>query len=190
MTTRTSSKEALKENSKHVLEELWDAEEEEQLYKIFKRECLGAKIIQKMLCCSKEGLQDLSCREDEDFVLCLQKHKVGHIRIMVRYQSHLRAKDILPGGMETFRFNYIFRKDCNSFVNHPDDITLFSSTCDMTTTPPSNFGLVDSFKVAYSPFDPFKCLLKYVQVFLLLLSQGHIRVLGTGIPSPLLERMS
>ena len=49
MATRTSRKAALKEDIKHVLEELWDAEEEEPLYKIFTIECLGAKIIQKVL---------------------------------------------------------------------------------------------------------------------------------------------
>ena len=37
MTTRASKKAALKEDIKHVLEELWDAEEEELFYKIFSR---------------------------------------------------------------------------------------------------------------------------------------------------------
>ena len=43
MTTRTSSKEALKEDIKNVLEELWGAEEEEPLYKYFTRELMEKK---------------------------------------------------------------------------------------------------------------------------------------------------
>ena len=57
MTTRTSRKASLKEDIKHALEELWEGEEEEEpLCKILTRECLGAKIIQKMLRCSKVEL--------------------------------------------------------------------------------------------------------------------------------------
>ena len=50
MITSASRKADLKEDIKHVLEELWDSkEEEESLYKIFTREFLKAKITQKML---------------------------------------------------------------------------------------------------------------------------------------------
>ena len=59
MATITAMKEALKEDIKHVLEELWDAKEEETLFKIFTRECLGAKIIQSMLGYSKVELKEL-----------------------------------------------------------------------------------------------------------------------------------
>ena len=41
MNSRKKRKEALKEDIKHVLEELWDLEEEEPLCKIFTREFLG-----------------------------------------------------------------------------------------------------------------------------------------------------
>ena len=53
MTTRTSRKESLKEDIKNVLEELWDSEEEEIFYKIFTRECVNAKEMQKILRFSK-----------------------------------------------------------------------------------------------------------------------------------------
>ena len=71
--------------------------------------------------------------------------------MMVYYQSHLRANDLLPEDTETFRFNSMTRKDHNSFVNHPDAMVLVSSTCDMTTIMPANSGLADNFKVACSP---------------------------------------
>ena len=43
MTTRTSRKEALKEDIKYVLEELWCADEEEPSYKIFSIECMNTE---------------------------------------------------------------------------------------------------------------------------------------------------
>ena len=49
MTTSKSRKAALKEDIKHVLEESWDSEEEEPFYKIFTRECLNAKGMQKII---------------------------------------------------------------------------------------------------------------------------------------------
>ena len=53
MSTRKSRKAALKEDMKYVLEELWDAEEEEPFYEIFSRECVNAKGTQKSLLHSK-----------------------------------------------------------------------------------------------------------------------------------------
>ena len=74
MKTRTSRKVALKEDIKHVLEELWDDEEKEPLCKIFTRECMEEKSIQKFLRHSKTELQDLSCRDYDDAVIYLRKH--------------------------------------------------------------------------------------------------------------------
>ena len=61
MTTMVARKEALKEDVKHVLEELQDAEEEEPFFKIFTREC--EKGTKKVMRCSKVDLQDLSHRD-------------------------------------------------------------------------------------------------------------------------------
>ena len=74
MATRKSREIALKEDIKHIIEELWDLEEEKPLYKIFTRGCLGANKIQDVLQCSKEELKDLSYRDNDDSVLYLQKH--------------------------------------------------------------------------------------------------------------------
>ena len=151
MTSRTSSKASLKEDTNHVLEELWDDEEEEPLYKIFTRECLGAKSIQKFLRNSKAELRDLSCRDHDDAVLYLQNCEVGDVCIMVKYQSHLRAKNLLHKDIGSFRFNSMNRKDCISFVNHLDAMASVISTGDIATTPPTSSGLADNFKVTYSP---------------------------------------
>ena len=59
MENRTSRKEALKEDIKHVLEELWDAEEEDPFCKNFKRKCANAKGMKKILRHSKAKLQEL-----------------------------------------------------------------------------------------------------------------------------------
>ena len=77
MTTRTSRKSALKEDIKHVIEELWDLEEEEALYKIFTKEFLGAKSTQDVMRHSKVDLKDLSDRNEDDDVLYLHKCDVG-----------------------------------------------------------------------------------------------------------------
>ena len=45
-------------------------------------------------------------------------------------------------------------------MNHPDSIALMSSTGYMNTTPPSNTGLAENFKVSSSPADSFKKSIK------------------------------
>ena len=59
MATKTSRKAAFKEEIKHVLEELWDSEEEEPFYKIFTRVFMNAKGTQKIIRDSKTQLKDL-----------------------------------------------------------------------------------------------------------------------------------
>ena len=81
--TRSRKQAALKEDVKHLLEELWDAEEKDALYKIFTKE--SKKGTQKVLSYSKEELQDLSCVKDDGTVLHLEKHEVGDIRMLVHY---------------------------------------------------------------------------------------------------------
>ena len=75
--------------------------------------------------------------------------------MIVHYQSHLITKELFTEGKYTFRFNSMIRKDFRSFVNHPDDIALISSTGDITVKPPTNTGLSDNFKFTYSPADSF-----------------------------------
>ena len=70
--------------------------------------------------------------------------------MLVNYQSHRIATEIFPEDADAFSFNSTTRKDCISFVNHPDAIVLMSSTCNITTTPTANTGLADNFKVACS----------------------------------------
>ena len=124
MTTRTLKKAALKEGIKNVLEELWDTEEEEPFYKIFSRECMSTKRMQKILRHSKAQLQELSYRDDDHTVYYLQKYEVRDVHILVYYQSHLIARTHFPEYSETFRLNLMTRKDCISFVDHPDAIAL------------------------------------------------------------------
>ena len=76
MTTRESIKIVLKEEIKYILEELWRIEEDELLCKIFTRECMKTRDIQKVLRLSKEELNELSHAEDDDTVTFLEKHEV------------------------------------------------------------------------------------------------------------------
>ena len=70
--TREQRKVALKEDVKNLLEELWDAEEEEIFYKIFIRET--SKGFHKVLYHSKEEFRELSYREDYRTFYNLEKH--------------------------------------------------------------------------------------------------------------------
>ena len=71
--------------------------------------------------------------------------------MMAHYQYRLSTNGILPENIETFRLNSITREAYVSFVRHPDCIELVRSTGDITTTPPTNTGLV-----FYSPAYYFK----------------------------------
>ena len=64
-------------------EELWDVEEEKPFCKIFTRECLNAKGIQKIMQCTKTHLQDLSCNNDDYAVHYLQNHEVDNVCMLV-----------------------------------------------------------------------------------------------------------
>ena len=105
MNSRKKRKEALKEDIKHVLEELWDLEEEEPLYKIFTRKFLGVWSIQEVLQYPKAEIKDTSHRDDYDTSLYLQRHDVVKVHMIVHYQHHLSTKGILPEETETFRLN-------------------------------------------------------------------------------------
>ena len=75
--------------------------------------------------------------------------------MILHYQSHFIAKELFPEDTHTSRINSISRKDCISFVNHPDVIALISSIGDINAKPPSNTGLEHNSKVTCSPADSF-----------------------------------
>ena len=79
------------------------------------------------------------------------------------------------------------RKDCISFVNHPDAIALISSAGDMTTTPPANTGLSDKFKVTYSLADLFKKSIEREASLFTTFKKDTIGMLGVEAHSPLPE---
>ena len=165
MTTTSAMKIALKEDIKCCLEVLWDAKKEKRLFKIFTRDCLGAKSIHSMLGFSKPELKKLSCREDYGTILYLQTYELGKLRMIFHCLTYLKENNLLPEELDTFRFNSITRKDYNTFVKDPSSLALTNSTSDMTTTPPANSGLAHNFNVAYSPAESFKILSKEMQVF-------------------------
>ena len=157
MNTSSEGKTSLKEDVKNVIEELWEAEEEEPFSKIFTREC--EKGMKKALRHSKSEIQDLSGGDNDRTVHYLRKHEAEDFRILAHYQSHLRATEVFPEDTDTFRFNYISRKDHVNFMSYPDAIAL-TSTGVITTNPPANTGLAEKSKVACSPADSFKKSIK------------------------------
>ena len=105
MNARVERKAVFKEDVKHVLEELFDAEEEEPFYKILIRECQNGKGTQKVLRYSKAELQDFLHRDNDGTVHCLRKHEVGYACMLVHYQCDLRVMELFPENIENFRFN-------------------------------------------------------------------------------------
>ena len=137
--TREQRKGALKEDTKHLLEELWNTDEEETSHKIFMRET--SKGTHKVLRYSKEMLNEIFCREEGGSAHHLKKHEVGDICVLVHYQSHLITKELFIEDTNSFRFSTVSREAWDAFVNHPDDVASISSTGDITSKPPTNTGL-------------------------------------------------
>ena len=109
--TRIKVNAALKEDIKHVLEELWDIEDEEPFYKIFSKQCIGAKSIIDIIRFDKAQLEKLSHEDDEGTVHRLEQHEVEKMGMLVHYRSHLVAIGCFPEDADTFRFNSMSRKD-------------------------------------------------------------------------------
>ena len=76
--------------------------------------------------------------------------------MLVYYQCRLIEIELFLEDSDTFRFNTTTWKDRISFVNQPDTITVISTTGDINANPLANTGLLDSFKVSYSPADSLK----------------------------------
>ena len=72
-------------------------------------------------------------------------------------------------------------------MRYPDDNVLFSSTGDITATPPANAGLAEKIKVSYSPADSFENSIKIDASIFTNLRKVNIGMFGAGIPSPLLQ---
>ena len=113
---------ALKEDVKQLLEELWKADKEDALYKVFtKNSKMG---MTKFLGCSKDDLKGLSCVEDDGAVLKLETHEVSDVRVLVHYRQHLIANGLFPHDANAFRFNSTSRRDWINFVCDPSAMAL------------------------------------------------------------------
>ena len=108
--------------------------------------------------------------------------------MLVRCQSHLIANELFSEDTEIFRFNIASRKYWRSFVNHPDDISLISSTGDITVKPPTNIRLADNFKVTHLPADSFTKSIKIDSGVFTTLEEGNNEIHSAGTPLPLLKR--
>ena len=95
--------------------------------------------------------------------------------------------ELFPEDTDDFRFNSISIKDHVSFANHSDDIALLSSTGEITTTPPANYGLANNFKFSSSPDDSFKKSIKRDERLFTTFKEENIETLGAGTYSLLLE---
>ena len=157
--TRVKANAALKEDIKHVLEELWGIEEEEPFYKIFTKRCIGAKSVHYVAASDKAELEKLT-HEDEEGIFYLEDYEINKMRMLLHYRSHLVATGKFPEDADSFRCNTMPKKDYRSFANHPDCDDLIRASGDITAKAPRGSGLADYSKSTYSPADSFKRSIK------------------------------
>ena len=89
--TRSEKRIIEKEDAVHILDNLWDADEEDALYKIFLKQASKQGMLEFLLH-SKEELQELSYVELDESELQLQKHEIGKIRMLFFYYNYLHEK--------------------------------------------------------------------------------------------------
>ena len=77
--TRSEKRIIEKEDAVHILDNLWDADEEDALYKIFLKQASKQGMLEFLLH-SKEELQELSYVELDESELQLQKYEIGKNR--------------------------------------------------------------------------------------------------------------
>ena len=162
MATATRSKkaeraQAIQENIKHLLDEVWDYDPEDAFCKIFKRESRkGMNVIANL---EKEDLEKLSWKEN-DLVDQLTKGEVGIIRMVAHYKNYLISTGQFPPEASTFRCNTISQESLFNFVDHPNAKKLLLSTRDLTRIPPPGLGLPPDFRNSQTPTETFKKSIK------------------------------
>ena len=83
--TKGNKNEALKEDIKHILEDLWGVEKEDALHKIITME--ARRGIQKVLCYSIEDFNDLSCVDEDGTVLRLTHQIMKPLLLQTAFAS-------------------------------------------------------------------------------------------------------
>ena len=135
--TRPQIKDAIKEDIKHVIEELWGVEPEDIPYKIFTREVkLG---IDDCLALPKEELHKILCRIESGDAVHLNSVDTSRIRTLLYYKINLSDQGFHPD-YGSFRFVSIAPHNHNVFRTHPDNLAMLSHVgCIKVTTPLSLF---------------------------------------------------
>ena len=88
--TRAKKKAEIKEEMKHVLEELWGLTLEEEPYEIFAREArLGTD---NCIVLSKEEMHDLSHKTEDGDSVHLISVDTGRIRMLLHYKRYFLEK--------------------------------------------------------------------------------------------------
>ena len=112
--SRSEQKIMWKKDAEHILENLWETEEEDALHEISMK--LATRGILKFLRYSGEELLDLSHVDIDGSELKLQKHEVGDTRMLYHHWTHLKEKGMLPEDKESIRFTSISRRDWADFA--------------------------------------------------------------------------
>ena len=162
MATATRSKkieraQAIQEDIKHLLEEVWDYGPKDTFYKIFKRE--ARKGINIIVILEKEDLEKISWKEN-DLVNHLTKGEVGIFRMVEHHKNHLISTWQFPPEASTFRYNTIIQESWFNFVDHPNAKKSLLSTGDLTRNPPPGLGLPPDFRNSQTPEETFKKSIK------------------------------
>ena len=169
--TREQRKIARQEDLKCLLEEVSDCKPDSPFAAIVRRESAGG--IQELIYLQKSELELLSYRQDDGNVIKFRCGEIDRIRTLNHYLKHLQDEGKFPKDKESFRFNSISRTDCNNFRFHPTNISLISSTGDLTVSSPPSF-LSPSTVPSTATCAPAECFKKSIWEVLGQLEKEHI----------------
>ena len=149
----------IKEDIKHILEELWDVFPEEPFYKIFTKE--AQKWISHALTIPKDELKGLKSKDDNGDDVYLSPSEVGMIRSLSNYDTYRQSKRDWPEGASELRYNTIPIDDWEDFIRDPSSTRILEETGDITSNPPPGFaGSSKASSYQLTPVESFKRSIK------------------------------
>ena len=149
----------IKEDVKHLLEEVWDFFPEESFYKIFTKYSL--KGMSDIINLPKEDLKLLKCKDDNGDDVYLTPSEVGRIRSLSNYDTYRQSKGDWPAGASELRYNTISIDDWEDFIHNPTSTRMLAETGNTTSNPPPGFaGSSKASSRQLTPVESFKRSIK------------------------------
>ena len=149
----------IKEDIKHILEEVWDIFPEEPFYKIFTKE--ASRGISRALKFSKDDLRSLKLKDDSGDDVYLTPSEVGMIRSLSNYNTYRQTKGKWPERASDLRYYNITIEDWEDFICDSSSTRILAETGEITSNPPPGFaGSSKASSHQLTPVESFKWSIK------------------------------